>query len=397
MLEEKLKTLADVSGVYLMKDSHGRVIYVGKATSLRHRVRSYFQGPKDSPRLSWLVRQIRDFDVIATDSEMEALILEDSLIKKHHPYFNVRLRDDKRYPLLEITAGETWPRLRVARRAINRRSRYFGPYTSSQAMRQTIKLLRKVFKLRTCTLPMEKPIDRPCLDFFIAQCSAPCTRQISEEEYRSNVDAACRFLEGHAGELVRSLKTEMGREAEALNYERAGRLRNIIQALEKVLERQKMVSERDVDEDYVAVALDETTACAQVLMVREGKLTEEQHFLLEAQGAEGEGEVMSAFVRQYYGPGKFVPRQILTAVALPDADVVSAWLTEVAGRRITLKVPERGEKRELAQLAAKNARVHLEAAGAVAHRVHAVGIETLDETLQHLQQALELPAMPWRI
>lgn len=397
-LEEKLKTVTDSPGVYLMKDAHGRVIYVGKSSALRHRVRSYFQGLKESPRLQWLVRQIQDFDVIATDSELEALILEANLIKKHRPYFNVRLRDDKRYPLLELTMGEDYPRIRVARRAINRNSRYFGPYTSSQAMRESIKLLRKVFKLRTCKLPMSKAHDRPCLDFYIAQCSAPCTRAVSQDEYRTNAVAACRFLEGHASEVIRSLKGQMGQEAEALQFEKAARLRNIIQALERVLEKQKVVSDKNVDEDYLAVFVDGATACVQVLMVREGKLSEEQHFLLEVHGNEPEGEVLSAFVRQYYGPGKFIPRAVYPVTPLPDQDVVRDWLESLRGAKVTVHVPERGEKRELAQLASKNAEVHLKAATSIARGSHhIIGMEKTDEALEVLQQALGLPTPPWRI
>ncbi|MBM3464059.1 MAG: excinuclease ABC subunit C, partial [Armatimonadetes bacterium] len=382
----KLRNLPAAPGVYVMRDSKARVLYVGKASSLRSRVRSYFQGNRDlHPRTRTMVGKIADLDVIAVANQMEALILESNLIKKHRPPFNVKLRDDKRYPMLEITTGETYPRLKLVRRALNRTSRYFGPYTNSHALRKTMKVLQRVFKIRTCTPPLATPLDRPCLDYHIQQCSAPCTRYVTVEEYRESVDEACEFLEGHTDTLIRALRKQMQDASEALEFERCVRLRNVLQALEQVTERQRVVSGERVDEDALAFVEKDGLGCVQVLQVREGKLVEESHFVLEEGAYEAPGKMLQTFLMQHYGQGIYVPPAVLTSHEPEDPEEVSQWLARMReahlesrqiaetpsslplefpgalsvpgsvqaegkasrARRVELKVPQRGARREL--------------------------------------------------
>ncbi len=300
-VRSKLQSLPASPGVYQMKDVAGRIIYVGKATSLRARVRSYFQGSRDMhPRTRVMVSRICDLEVISTDTELEALMLESNLIKRHRPPFNVKMRDDKRYPMLEVTLGERWPRIRLVRRPTGRKSRFFGPYTNSLALRRTMKLLARAFRVRTCSLPLERPLERPCLDYHVQQCTAPCTRFITEQSYRESVLEACQFLEGHTGRLVESLRRDMEVAAEALDFERCIRLRNVIQAVEQVTERQKMILEEAADLDVLGLAQRDGAACVAVLCVREGKLVDEQHFVLDAWLVHAEKEVWDA-------AGEFAP------------------------------------------------------------------------------------------
>lgn len=464
-VREKLTHLPPHPGVYLMKDAQGRVIYVGKAASLRARVRSYFQSSRDMHvRTATMVSKIADFDIISTDTEMEALMLESNLIKKHRPVFNVKMRDDKRYPMLEVTLGETWPRLRLVRRPGNKRSRFFGPYSNSQALRRTMKVLARAFRIRTCALPLDKPLDRPCLDFHIQQCTAPCTRVIGEEEYRASVRDACQFLEGHVDALLDSLRAQMQTSSDALDFERCIRLRNIIQAVEQVTERQKMITADADDMDVLGLSQQDGVACVAVLQVREGKLVDEQHFVLDSLlghtdialapaepssdadeeapaalpptvDAEGRGGGLVAdegsarftvrsFLAQYYGEGRFIPPDILIPAPIDDATLLEQWLTRLRTRmskadralaeraerallaeaeprrragerrtRVRLHVPRRGARRELLELAVRNAEQHLLEWRRSSHTQDQLAQTALDE----LQQALDLPRPPWRI
>lgn len=437
VVRDKLKNLPPSPGVYLMKDGRGRVMYVGKASSLRARVRSYFQTSRDMHvRTRTMVGKIEDLDVIATDTEMEALMLESNLIKKHRPAFNVKMRDDKRYPMLEVTLGETWPRLRLVRRTGNKRSRFFGPYTNSQALRKTMKVLQRAFRIRTCSLPLEKPLDRPCLDYHLQQCTAPCTRFIEEQEYRASVLDACQFLEGHAGALLGSLRRQMEASSEALDFERCIRLRNVIQAVEQVTERQKMISDEAEDVDVLGLVQRDGAACMAVLQVREGKLVDEQHFVLDAALVHAEGapaieddgtprSTVRAFLTQYYGEGRFIPPDVLIPEEIEDADLLEQWLTRLRTRmsredrklaeraetallaesdpmkrragerrtRVRLHVPRRGQRRELIELAVRNADHHLQEW----RRSSTTQDQLAQNALDELQQALDLPRPPWRI
>ncbi|MBN9415540.1 excinuclease ABC subunit C [bacterium SCN 62-11] len=394
MISEKLKLLPDKPGVYLMQDAKGRIIYVGKSASLRQRVRSYFQPSSDhAPKIRWMVSKVKDFDTVVVDSELEALILECNLIKKHRPYFNTKYRDDKRYPLLEVTTGEEFPRLRVVRRQRNPRNRYFGPFPDAGALRRTVTILQKMFQIRTCSLDMDKKVRRPCLDYYIGLCTAPCTRYVDAPHYREQVEQAIDYMEGNSDNLLRRLRQEMEVEAEALNFERCARIRDMLLDLERTGQKQKMVSDKDENEDYLAVASSGELICAQVLQVREGKLLGHRSFLLESPGGSEPGEQMSAFFKQYYQQNTYIPKRILVSVLPDECELLGEWLSTALQARVEIRLPQRGNKRELMELAQKNARQTLEQENLRPSR----GVEQRRLALEELQQALGLSEAPWRM
>lgn len=393
MLSEKLKLLPDKPGVYLMLDGKGRILYVGKSASLRQRVRSYFQSSSDhAPKIRWMVSKIRDFDTVVVDTELEALILECNLIKKHRPYFNTKYRDDKRYPLLEVTTSEEFPRLRVVRRQRNSQNRYFGPFPDAGALRRTVTILQKIFQIRTCSLDMNKKVPRPCLDYYIGLCTAPCTRYVEAAAYRQQVEQAIDYMEGNSERLLRRLRAEMEEQAAALNFERCARLRDMLIDLERTGQKQKMVSERPDNEDYLAVASSGELICAQVLQVREGKLLGHRSFLLESPGGSESAEQMSAFFKQYYQQNSYVPPRILVSVMPDEADLLASYLAQGEGK-VEIRLPQRGGKRELMELAQKNARQTLEQESLRPSR----GVESRRLALEELQLALRLAEVPWRM
>lgn len=377
-----------------MLDGKGRILYVGKSASLRQRVRSYFQPSSDlAPKIRWMVSRVRDFDTMVVDSELEALILECNLIKKHRPYFNTKYRDDKRYPLLEVTTSEPYPRLRVVRRQRNPRNRYFGPFPDAGALRRTVTILQKMFQIRTCSLDLESPIRRPCLDYYIGLCTAPCTRYVEPSAYAEQVEQAIDYMEGRSDRLLKRLRSEMEEQAEALNFERCARLRDMLLDLERTGQKQKMVLERPEDEDYVAVASAGELICAQVLQVREGKLSGHRSFLLESPGGSEGPEQMSAFFKQYYQQNSFVPRRILVNVMPDEERLLLAWLAQSCQARVEIRLPQRGGKKELMELAQKNALQVLEQEQLRPSR----GMESRRLALEELQQALGLKESPWRM
>ena len=393
-LDEKLKTLPEAPGVYLMKDRVGRIIYVGKSASLKSRVRSYFQPSSDhTAKIRWLVSKIVDFETIVVNSEIESLILECNLIKRHRPYFNMKYRDDKRYPMLEVSTGDTYPKLRVVRRPHSSRHRYFGPFPDAGALRRTIKILQKVFRIRTCHQDMNKKLQRPCLDYYIGLCTAPCTRFVSPQEYRQQVDLALEFLEGHSERLLRRLREEMTREAELLNFERCARIRDMLADLERTAEKQKVVLTGAEDEDYLAVASERDLVCAQVLQVREGKLVGHRFFLLESPGGSEPSEQIAGFIKTYYLENSFIPQRVHCCVLPEEKELLQEWLSGLGGRRTEIRVPQRGEKRELMQIAEKNANQQLDQEKLRPSR----GAESRRLALEELQTALGLSEPPWRM
>jgi len=398
LLREKLAVLPERPGVYLMQDSMGRVIYVGKSASLRQRVRSYFAPSSElAPKIRWMVSKVVDFETIVVDSELEALILECNLIKKHRPYFNTKYRDDKRYPLLEVTTGEDFPRLRVVRRPRNPKNRYFGPFPDAGALRRTVTILQKIFQIRTCSLDMQRKQRRPCLDYYIGLCTAPCTRYVEPPAYGQQVEQALLYLEGQSEPLIRRLRSEMASEAEQLNFERCARLRDMLADLERTAQPQKMVSQRPEDEDYLAVASQGELICAQVLQVREGKLLGHRSFLLESPGGSEESEQMAAFFKHYYQQNSFIPPRILVSVLPDEVELLSEWLARLSGGstrpRVEIRLPQRGSKRELMELAEKNARQVLEQESLRPSR----GTESRRLALEELQKALLLSRPLWRL
>jgi excinuclease ABC subunit C len=380
-----------------MKDSSGRVIYVGKASSLRNRVRSYFQSSAGlSKRIQVLIDRIADFEYIVTDSEVEALILENNLIKKHRPGFNVRLRDDKTYPFIKITLAEDFPRVIVTRRVEPDGSRYFGPYTDVGAMRETLRFLRRLFAIRSCSREISetKPRKmRPCLNYHIKQCLSPCSGRISKEAYMQLVNRIILFLEGHQDEVVRSLKEEMQAASDALDFERAASIRDAVRAIERVAERQKVVLASSSDIDVIGYFRDEGDACALVFFVRSGKLMGRERFFISDTAEVSDSEILTAFIKQYYSEASFIPDEVLLPMKPHDEEAISMWLREKKGRKVSIRVPKRGDKKQLVSMATDNARLSLEEEKLKAMQDAMVK----DAALLELKEVLELPRLPRRI
>ncbi len=394
LLKDKLQTLPTKPGVYLMKDEQGEVIYVGKAVNLRNRVRSYFHASaQHSPKLRRMVDHIADFDFIVTDSEIEALILECNLIKEHRPKYNVRLKDDKRYPYIKVTWQEDYPRVIITRRMEQDGARYFGPFTAVWAVHQTLDVLRRLFPYLTCKRKITGQDTRACLYYHIGRCAGPCIGAISKEEYRALINHLCLFLEGRTEEIVADLRAQMRSAAEALDFERAAVLRDQIRAVEKVTERQKIVLVVEGDQDVIALAREEDDACVQVFFIRQGKLIGREYFVLAGTAEESEAEIVASFVKQFYDEAAYVPPRILLPTEIEEAPIIEAWLREKRGSKVKLHVPRRGRQRELVQMAAENAAETL--ASLRAQWVMDAGRSV--KALAELQEHLGLEEAPTRI
>ncbi|MCL6612502.1 MAG: excinuclease ABC subunit UvrC [Peptococcaceae bacterium] len=393
-MQEKLKRLPDRPGVYLFRDGKGEIIYVGKAVSLKNRVRSYFHaGSGHSPKVRSMMEKAADFEYIVTDNEVEALILESNLIKEHSPRYNVFLRDDKSYPYLKVTLNEEFPRVHITRRVTGDGSRYFGPYTRVGAVNETLNLIRRLFPFRSCKDRVLQPKGRPCLNHHIKRCLAPCSGQVSREEYQAMIREVCLFLEGRQEELVRKLTSRMLEASEKMEYEKAARLRDQIRAVEQVLEKQKIVSSRGGDQDAVAVALGGGEASVMVFFIRGGKLLGREHFMLKNAAGAGREEVITSFVKQYYHGADFIPGEILlTGIQPEEADVLSRWLSGRKGSRVKIRVPRRGEKKKLLEMVEKNASLALEEALLAGESARGGARDT-----EELARCLNLPAPPGRI
>lgn len=358
--EDKLKALPNVSGVYLMKDAQGDVIYVGKAAALRSRVRSYFQSPDGlHQRTQALVAEIADFEVIQTDTESAAFLLEDSLVKQYQPRFNVRLRDDKRYPYLKIT-DEPFPRVRIVRRRYPDGARYFGPYTNAKAMRATLKLAQKLFPIRTCSLDLPLKIPRrPCLNYHIGRCSGPCAELLSRADYGQLVDQAALLFEGRISGLITRLRKSMKTSSRSEEFERAAHLRDQLHSLQRSLERQSVVLNDQIDRDVVGLAAEGDRACALVFAVRGGRIVGRQTFFLRSPFGVTSSDILEAFTTQYYANASSIPRELLLPFEVEHGELLAGWLSELRGLKVGIKVPKRGEKRSLVSLASDNARYSL--------------------------------------
>ena len=390
-LTDRLAQLPDRPGVYLYKDGKGQIIYVGKAASLRNRVRSYFQDSRArDAKTDALVGQIRDLEFIVTGNELEALILESNLVKRHRPRYNIILRDDKHYPFLKLTTNEAYPRLVVARRVQQDGAVYFGPFYPATAMRETLRLVRQLFPLRTCRITIDGKKARPCLQYYIHRCHAPCTGQETQEGYAATVRDVERFLEGKNDGLAQELTTQMEAAAAEEKFEVAARLRDRVQALNTVRERQKIISTEDSDLDIVGLVRQGGDACVQLFFVRRGRLLGRESFFFDRLGGAAEGEILSAFLRQFYAREVTPPPEVLLSADVPEAGLTEEWLTGRRGGRVELHAPQRGRKRELIAMAEENAVLaltsHLLSRG---NRTQAV----LDE----LQRTLGLPESPHRI
>ncbi len=393
-LEEKLRALPHRPGVYLLRDRAGKVVYVGKASSLRNRVRSYFQDPGsvESPRVRHLMSRVFDFDVVACANEVEALILETNLIKQYRPKYNVRMADDKAYPYIKIT-HEAYPKIVMTRRVVRDGARYFGPYPyhEPKLVGRTIRTVRKLFRLRSCSVEIDRTLPRPCLDHAIGLCTAPCVAWgATQEEYAEQVRRAVLFLEGKQEALVDQLRQAMREAAERLEFERAAALRDQIEALEAIGHRQRTAASSLDDRDVVAVHADGDDACAQVLFVRGGRVTGQEHFFLTGAHGHSAAEVLRTFLEQYYEFASAVPPEILLPEPVEDQEVIARWLSERRGGRVEVVVPRRGDRRRLVDLARENARLHLEQ-----ERARLAGRE--GGAVRALQQVLGLEEPPFRI
>jgi len=377
-IPEELKKLPKKPGVYIMKDESGKIIYVGKAINLYNRVRQYFQASsaQTSPKVYFMAPQIREFEYILVDGELEALILENNLIKKHNPRFNIKLKDDKGYPYIKVTVNERFPRFFLARRHEKDRARYFGPYIGGTAVRETLELMHRLWPIRTCPRKFPRDIgkERPCLNHYIGQCLAPCTGSVSEEEYGALVEEAMQFLNGKYEKVLKRLEAGMLEAAENLEFEKAAEMRDKIRTIRALSEKQKIDGEPGDDQDIAALARKDGEALAQVFFIRGGKMIGREHFSLGggAAGADpglsgllSDGEIMTEFVKRFYGEAAFIPREIILEhdVEAGEKDVIVKWLSGLKGQNVTLTVPKRGEKLKLVQMAANNAAQTLEQFG----------------------------------
>ncbi len=385
----RARDLPKSPGVYLFRGADGAVLYVGKASSLRDRVRSYF-APRPSPKVRLLLREAADLETILTPTEEDALVLEDALVKKHRPRFNVRLRDDKRYPYLKITA-ETFPRILVVRRLADDGARYFGPYTSSRAMRRALKLAHKLFPVRTCNLPLEdRRYDRPCLLYHLGRCLGPCAGLVTPKEYGKAVDAAARFFEGRVEEVVEALSGEMARAAEEERFEHAARLRDTIRALERIRERQTVALPEPVDLDVVAVAVGEDRGQGAVLLVRGGRLIGREGFALALPPGASPEEALEEFLDAYYTRATAIPPEVLVPSSVPGLPALEGYLARRRGGRVRVGVPRSPERRALLGMAERNASLAL-------RRAEEEVLPLEEEALDELAEALGLSVRPWRI
>ena len=358
-LEEELRKLPASPGVYLMHNSRDEIIYVGKAVSLKNRVRQYFQSSRNkTSKIEQMVSHIAWFEYIITDSELEALVLECNLIKEHRPRYNTMLKDDKGYPYIKATVGEEFPRIFMAReRKKDGRSKYFGPFTSMGAVKDTLDLIHKLYHIRTCSRSLPKDIgkDRPCLNYHIKQCDAPCQGYISAEQYREKFNQALEFMNGRYEPLLKQLEEKMEAASKALEFERAIEYRELLSSVKKISQKQKITSSSMEDRDIVAMARDEKDAVVQVFFIREGKLIGRDHFHVSAATAEDDGEILDSFVKQFYTGTPFIPRGLWLQYPLAEEEIISQWLSVKRGQKVKLVVPKKGERERLVELAAKNA------------------------------------------
>ncbi|MDO8532454.1 MAG: excinuclease ABC subunit UvrC [Dehalococcoidia bacterium] len=394
-LQERVASLPARPGVYIMKDETGRVIYVGKAASLRNRVRSYFgaQSPLDSPKTGQLVAHVADLEYIVTGSDAEALILENTLIKQHKPHYNVRLKDDKTYPYLKIDLADPFPRIFITRRMEKDGGRYFGPFASAGSVRKTLDLLKRLFPYRSCTKTITGADPRPCLEYYIHRCVAPCVGLADREQYRKVIDDVIKFLEGRADQVLDDLRARMEEASERLEFERAATLRDQVRAVERVIQEQKEVSMRMVDEDVIALARARDEAYVQVFFIRSGKIIGRDHFVVQGVQGESDTSVMGSFIKQYYHAASFVPPTILAQVIPDERTDIEAWLTSQRGGRVHIEAPQRGSKRRLVRMVAENAKEGL----AQARVSFLTDADALAQALDELGEHLELPRAPRRI
>ena len=361
-IKDELKKLPDQPGVYIMRDISDTIIYIGKAKSLTKRVHQYFRPSHDEGiKKKQMVEHIDHFEYIITDSELEALVLECNLIKEHTPKYNTMLRDDKTYPYIRVTVGEDYPRVLFSREMKKDKSRYFGPYTSAAAVKSTIDLINKIYKIRTCNrkLPRDIGLDRPCLNYHIHQCSGPCQGYVSKEEYKKQIDGVLEFLNGNYKPVMKDLQTKMEQASEAMEFEKAIEYRDLLEDVKQIAQKQKITHTDGEDKDIIALANDDTDAVVQVFFVRNGKLIGRDHFHVRVGTDEAMENVLSTFIKQFYSGTPFIPKEIMLQTSIDEIEVLEEWLSGKKGRKVSIKVPQRGMKEKLVELAEKNAKLVL--------------------------------------
>ncbi|MCF6465558.1 excinuclease ABC subunit UvrC [Clostridium sp. Cult2] len=357
-IDEELKKLPDEPGVYIMKDEDGQIIYVGKAISLKNRVRQYFQSSRNNPpKVNAMVKHIREFEYIIVDNEVEALILEANLIKKHKPKYNILLRDDKQYPYIKVTTNEPFPRVIKTRNVLKDGAKYFGPYPSAYAVNDTLDIIRNLYPIRTCNKNFEKEgiKTRPCLNYYIGRCLGPCQGNVNEKKYMDMIDEIIMFLSGKEDKLIEVIEEKMKNASENLDFENAAKYRDQINSLNIILEKQKMVSSNIIDQDVIGMARGVNEVCIQVFFIRAGKIVGREHFILSDTFNEDRKEILSSFIKQFYLGTACVPKEIFIEEEIEDIEAVSKWLSEKRGNKVILRVPKRGEKSQLMDMVRKNA------------------------------------------
>jgi len=389
----KLRALPAKPGIYLFKDKDGNVIYVGKATNLKSRVRSYFGATSNlSSKIQRLVSKIQDFEFVVTNSEQEALILECNMIKKYNPRYNVRLKDNKTFPYLKIDINEDWPGVYITRRVQKDGARYFGPFASAGSVRKTLRLIKKIFPFRSCSKRIEGKDKRPCLDYYIRRCLGPCIGAVEKQEYHDVINQVILFLQGKQELILRELNTKMKAAAQQLQFEKAALLRDQIKAIEEVIEGQRIAIALQGEKDIIGLAQNEKQAYVELFSIRNNKLIGQDHFIMEGIQGESLGQIMTSFVKQYYASASYIPPLILLQHPVDEPEVLSEWLGQQRRSRVELQVPQRGAKKKLVDTAAENATRGLQFAQAKEMKV-----EVISSGLRELKNRLRLPKMPRRI
>ncbi len=393
-ITEQIKGLPPTPGVYLFKDAEGNIIYVGKAASLRHRVSSYFGSEqKLTPKTRRMVSQVKDLEYFVTASEQEALILELNLIKQHHPRYNARLRDDKTFPYLKIDLGEDWPRVHITRKLVENGGRYFGPFASAKSIRQTLKLLKGIFPFRSCTRQISGDDPRACLQYDIGHCLAPCIGKVSRTEYDELIKQVILFLEGKQEKVVKQLENRMNQAAENMDFEKAARLRDQIQAVEAVVEGQRIATKTRGEQDVIAFSAERDRAYVQVFFIRNGKLIGRESFVLQGTRHEEPNSIMSSFIQQFYSSAPHIPPLLLLQHPVEDKDTLQKWLSDKRGGAVKIQVPQRGNKKQLVDIVAQNAKQGLEQLKIK----QLASPKALSAALAEIKEELNLPHSPDRI